>query len=476
MKLKQKTINGIKWTTLSTVVTTTLQFLQLVILARFLEPSEFGLMTLVSLTIGFSKVFLDVGISNAIIHKQDITDIQLSTLYWINIIAGIILFFLLLLIAPFIALFYNEPNLTSLILLLSITFLIQPFGQQFMMLWQKEMRFDEIAYINILTKFVTLSVSVIYAYYGYGVYSLVLGALAGTITQTFQLMYKGLKEYKPLFVFEISNVKEFLSFGFYQMGENVINYFNSQMDVILIGKLLGTEALGIYYIAKQIIMKPLQIINPIILKVAFPLMAKLQDKDKELKKIYLQIINYIASINFPIYIFFIIFAKEIVLFIFGEKWLVSVPIIEILSIYGAFRSLGNPIGSLLLAKGKANWGFWWNFGLLFYIPIVIIITSKWGLLGISWGLVFVIISLIVPNWYFLVKNLCFAKFIEYHKNIFIPFLITIFSGLVVYFVIGFVDTIFIKFIVSIFLGTSLLIILHYIFNKQFLFSIREFIS
>ncbi len=176
--------------------------------------------------------------------------------------------------------------------------MIQPFGQQFMVLWQKELRFKEIARIDIINKFITLIVTVWFAYAGYGVYSLVYGAIAGSIVQTAQFIELGFKKHKPRLIFKLSDIKEFLNFGAYQMGERTINYFNYQLDTILIGKLLGMEALGIYNIAKSLIMKPAMVFNPIITKVTFPAMAKIQDDIVRLKEVYLKTINYLSSVNF----------------------------------------------------------------------------------------------------------------------------------------------------------------------------------
>ena len=477
MSLKQEAITGLKWTSMSTVIVAILQLTQLAILARFLDPSAFGLMALVMVVIGFSQAFLDMGISNAIIHKQEVTKDQLSTLYWVNIFAGLVLFFIIVLIAPFISEFYKEPELTKLILIISLTFIIQPFGQQFMVLWQKKLRFSEIARIDIVNKSISLVVSVYLAYKGYGVYAIVFGVLAGIVSQTIQFVFIGLKEYRPGFVFKIGEVREFLSFGAYQMGEKTINYFNYQIDTILIGKLLGVEALGIYTVAKRIIMTPSQIINPIITKVTFPVMAKLQDDIPRLKNIYLKTINYLSSVNFPIYVFIFIFAHDIVLIIFGEKWLEAVYIMKILSIWGALRSTGNPVGSLLLARGKANWGFWWNLGIFFYTPIGIYVGSYWGLEGISWALVFLSFPLgMVASWYFLVNNLCDAGFVEYHKEIFIPAVVAVISGVMVYLSTYYIDTTLLKFIVAIFIGFLFFVGLNYILNKKLLIELKKIIS
>ena len=493
--IKEKAIYGVKWTALSTIVMTLVQLMQMAILARFLLPSDFGLMAIVMVVIGFSQAFLDMGISNAIIHKQEITHDQLSTLYWVNILAGLVLFAIISLLAPFVANFYNEPELKLLIIIVGLTFVIQPFGQQFMVLLQKEMRFAVIAKIDVVNKLVSFVVSVYFAYHGHGVYALVYGTLAGVVSQTVPFIILGLKEHKPSFVFRIAEIKEFLSFGMYQMGEKTLNYFNSQIDVMLIGKLLGTEALGVYSVAKQLIMRPAQVINPIITKVTFPTMAKVQDDTEQLKNIYLKTINYLSSINFPIYAFLAVFAHEIVMLLFGSKWIEAVVIVQILSVYAAVRSTGNPIGSLQMAKGKANWGFWWNLGVFCYMPAGIFISSKWGLTGVAWGLVIIMSSLIVPNWYFLVKNLCNAKFTEYHKQIVIPALIAFIAATASYEVISLVEPTLlnisartnyapissinqsvIKLVLGTLTGLFIVGMLNQLWNKKFLVELKGFVK
>lgn len=257
------------------------------------------------------------------------------------------------------------------------------------------------------------------------------------------------------------------------MGERTITYFNFQIDTLLIGKLLGVEALGIYTIAKQIIMKPALIFNPIITKVTFPMMAKIQDDIPRLKNIYLKTINYLSSVNFPIYAFIFIFAHDIVMIMFGEKWVEAVYIMQILSIWGAMRSTGNPVGSLLLARGKANWGFWWNFGMLFYVPVGIYVGSHWGLEGVSWALVLLSFPFgMIANWYFLVRNLCGTGFVEYHKEILIPVMIAVAAGAVSYLVANMAEYGVFRLAFGLLIGGLMTYILNYIWNKIFLTELR----
>lgn len=476
MSLKAKTLSGVKWTTVSTIIVTAIQLLQLSVLARFLAPTDFGLMALVMLVIGFSQAFLDMGISNAIIHKQTITNEQLSTLYWLNVLAGFVLFILICAASPFISLFYKEPELTKLIILVGLTFLIQPFGQQFMVLWQKGMRFAEMSKIDVATKMLSLVVSVVFAYLGYGVYALVYGTLAAVILQTILFVSMGLKEHRPQLLLHWCEVREFFSFGVFQMGERTVNYFNSQIDVILIGRLLGTETLGVYNIAKQLVMRPAQIFNPIITKVTFPAMAKVQNDTATLRRVCLQTISHLSSVNFPIYAMMIVLAPEIVLFLFGAKWMAAVPIVQILSIYGAVRSTGNPIGSLLLAKGRANLAFYWNLGLLFYVPVGIAIASQWGMVAVSWILVALQVSLIIPGWYILVSPLCGAKLGEYTLQMVVPFVLSLAAGIFAYLSISFFESGLLRFGAGMLAGGAVYIGLSWRFNRVWFDSMMELVA
>jgi len=275
--LKKQAKGGIKWTALSSGVRTILQLVQLIILARFLSAEDFGLVAIVMVVIGFSQLFMDMGISNAIIHKQNITDIQLSSLYWLNIFSGMVLTLIVFLIAPVVATFYNEEAIIPLLRLLSLSFLINSIGNQYRVLLKKELKFNVLAKVEVFAGVGAFLFAVTLAIQGFGAYSLVYATLVNVIISNIILLAIGLKSHRPTILYQHNEIKSFLTFGLYQMGQNSIVYFNNQFDVILIGKLLGTEALGVYSLTKQLVMRPSQIINPIVTNVTFPIMAKIQE-------------------------------------------------------------------------------------------------------------------------------------------------------------------------------------------------------
>ncbi|MEZ9866565.1 MOP flippase family protein [Vibrio sp. 10N.261.51.A4] len=438
--LKDKAISGVKWTSVSSIILAFLQLIQVSILARYLSPSDFGLMAIVTVIVGFCSMFMDMGISSAIIHKQDITHRQLSSLYWLNVFSGVALFIFIYLSSEIIAYYYNEPDLVTLIKLLSITFFISSVGNQYRVLNQKELNFNFLAKVEVAAVLISFFVAVVCAMCGYGVYSLVYATLVNVTISNGLFVLFGYSSYKPLLIYKHSDVKELIKFGAFQMGERSINYFNSQFDIILIGKLLGTEALGIYSVAKTFVMKPAQIINPILTKVTFPVMSKLQNDIKKLKFVYINMIYYLCLVNFPIYTAIAVLAEPIVLSVFGKEWLESVKILQVLSIYFMLRSILNPVGALQLARGRADLGFYWNLALATIVPCTIYFGSFYGLIGVSVALLSLQIFINFPAWYFMVYPLCDISFKLYFLNILKPIIITFCTlGISIVVANGFVD-------------------------------------
>ena len=352
--------------------------------ARLLTPADFGLMGIIMVVIGFAQTFSDMGISNAIIHRQDTTNKQLSSLYWLNIFAAVIVFCLVFASTPLIVKFYSESRLTNLIYLTSINFLITPFGQQFQILLQKELQFDCLSKIEISQAFINSTVAIGLAIMGLGVHSIIWGQLSAAFAMVLMLWLVGRRKWKPTFHFDKKDLKGYVGFGLYQMGERSINYFNSNIDYILIGSMIGPTGLGYYSLAYNLIIRPSSKINPVITKVAFPVFSRLQNNLDKLKKGYLKTLQVLAILNFPMMFGLAVVAPLAVPEIFGEIWTPSIALIQILTIVGLLRSTGNPVGSLLLAKGRADLGFRWNLGLaVTQIPGLYLGAKYGGAVGVA---------------------------------------------------------------------------------------------
>lgn len=420
-----------KWTSLSTIVNTVVQLLQYVILARLLSPDDFGLMSMLTVVIVFSQVFTDLGISSAIIYYQNLAREQLSSLYWLNIISGFLVFIVVLLVRPLIAGFYNEPRLIELLVYVAFIFLVTPFGQQFQFLLQKELLFNQLAKVEILSIVTGSLIAIVLAFLGFGVYSQIWGQLSTAIVKSLYLMKIGWNRWKPQFILKFRGLGEIIKFGIYQVGSRTVNYFASNIDYLLIGRYLGSEALGIYTLAYQLIVIPVTKINPIVTKVAFPIFSKHQDNNEVISKSFTNMSKLLAVVSFPILIGLIAIANVFVPVVFGEKWTVAVPVVQVLSILGILRVLMNPNGSVLLGKGRADLGFIWDLFVAIFNGLAIWLVVKQGVLEVA--IVYVIVSFL--NFIFgrqLLYYVIQLKAKDYFSALIKPTIITLTMGIIVY--------------------------------------------
>jgi len=474
VSLKKQALIGVKWTTTASIINSVVQLIQLAILARILDPVDFGLMSLVMVAIGFSQLFVDMGVSNAIIYKQGISTEKLSSLYWLNIIIGFLFFWLLILFSPYISKFYENEQLVPLINIVAVTFVIKPWGQQFMVLLQKNMHFNDIAKTDIVSRLISFVVVVVLAYKNFGVYSLAYGTIIYSAFSTIGYIFYGYKIHKPRLHFKINDLKDFISFGLFQMGEKTLHYFSTQFDTILIGKLLGIEILGVYNIAKNLVIKPSSIINPVIIKVTFPLMSKINNDLERVKTIFLKILNIVSYINIPVYLMMAFFAGPIVVILFGKEWIDAIPIVQILSFTFLLRALNSPSGSLLLSQGKANVAFYWKLAVFGLYPLSIIIGSHWGIIGITIAILILQIILFFPNWKFIVFKTCKANFLEYSRSIFVPFIFAFISIFISKILTFNISNMFIELLLASIIFMSIFILLIYKYNHSLFVEIKSF--
>ncbi|WP_458628875.1 MOP flippase family protein [Winogradskyella sp. PC D3.3] len=415
MSVKKKAIAGVKWTTLSTIVIAITSIVKLSVLTRYLDKEDFGLMALVTVVLGFMSLFMDMGITTSILHVQNIKKKEYASLYWLNFLFSIVLFLLIALSAPIIANFYNEPELVPLLQLMGVSLLISAFGRQFKTIEQKELNFKFISGLDIASAIVSLIVAIVLAVKGFGVYTLVYSALTQFALSNLVLLLSGVKKHGLLFHFNFSETKRFLRIGMYQVGGQIVNYFNRDLDTLLVGKLLGAEILGGYSLAKQLVFRPASLISPILTKVAAPSLALFQNDKVALKRNYLKLLNIVSSLNLAAYLMLALFAPIIVALLYGDAFVYIVPIVQILSVYMYLRSIGNPVGSLVIATGRTELEFYWNIFSLVFMPIFIFAGSFYGVEGVAYGLALFMLSAIFPFWKFLINKMITVNFNDYVK-------------------------------------------------------------
>jgi O-antigen/teichoic acid export membrane protein len=382
-KLKAQAISGVKWGGVSMGVITGLQFLTLAVLARLLSPSDFGVVAMAMVVVGFVQGFSDMGLSNAVIQRQNVPKDHLSSLFWINTLTGILLFIFILLVSPLAVVYFAKTELFNYLVLAGLVLLISPGGQVFNMLLRKELRFKTLSKIEIMATTVYSVSAIGLALAEYGALSLILGQVIRSLFTVGVLFFVFRKEWLPRFHFSWKEVRGYLSFGAFQMGERVINYLCANIDYIIIGRVLGPAALGFYSVAYQIMMLPLHKVNPIIGRVAFPTFSRIQHDNSAMRRGYCKAINYISMLSFPMLAGMFVVAPEFIKLVYGPKWAPSIIVLQIFCLAGAFKSLINPTGSILLAKGRADISFYWNVFAVIVISVAVLVGVNWGIVGVS---------------------------------------------------------------------------------------------
>lgn len=420
--IRKKAISGTKWTGLSNAVITALQLLQLAVLARLLAPEDFGLIAIIMIVIGLAQAFGDMGVSNAIIYRQDVTREELSSLYWLNIVAGIVISAVIVLSGPFVSNMYADSRLEGLMSVAALSFLFTSFGQQFQILLQKDLMFTTLSKAEMAASASGVTVSILAALAGHGVLSLLWGMLANSALKSSILVAACWGQWRPYLRFKLGDIKKYASFGLFQMGEKLLNYFGGQIDKLFIGYMLGMQPLGYYSIAYQLMMRPLQVINPVLTRVALPVFAKMQSDDAGLRRGYTELLSTLSIVLMPIYMALIVLADPIVNLFLGPGWGSAAELLRILSILGFFYFIGNPVGSLLLAKGRADMGFYLNVLMIILYMLAILFGSRWGINGIAWGLVFSMAFVLFPIGFAIRWSLIRMRPLEFLKS-FLPFLL-----------------------------------------------------
>ena len=437
MNLINKSISGIKWTSLSSSLKIILRVIQIYFLTKILSPEDFGLIALTMTIIGFSETFRDFGVSNAIIHKTDISKNQLSTLLFINIFLGIIFYLFFYFSASFFANVFNSIDLKNTLQILSVTFLINSFGTLYGSILKKHLKFKSISIIEIISTFLSFILSIYLAIEGYGIKALIYPTILSCIILNILYVKEGRTFFRPKIYFNIGEILFFIRFGLFQMSHNAVSYLGKDLDYIIIGKTLNFEILGIYTLAKELAIKPALFLNPIIMKVGFPIMSKVQNNITQLREAYLKSIRLIGIINIPIYFLMFISSFHIVNILFGEKWDSSIVIFPILCFAFTIRSLNSPAGALLLSKGKADQGFYWSLFEIALTSVVLYLGSQKELLGIAYSIIIIQLIMFFLHTNFIVLKILKTSFLNMLHQIFLPITSCLAFYAIIFFTTGF---------------------------------------
>lgn len=383
--LRAHAARGGKWTASSAVVGVALQMAQLVVLGRLLAPADFGLMAMMMVVIGLANAIADFGLGNYLVQVDELSQKTLHQLLRTVLLLAVALASAVALSAGMVAAYYKEPRLTELLPWLALGIVASTLSQMLFALLQRSFAFKAIAVGEITSALLALIATLAVALAGAGVWALVVGQLVASIARFLLFSPRFLQLRRALPVTAEGGLHQTKGFALYQTGERVLNYVGRNLDKLILGRMLGDVGLGIYTVAYQLMMRPSTVINPIFTRVALPLFARIKNDDARLCAGYLQTLRVIALLSFPVYVCISLASPGIIWLVMGQKWAGSAPVLAVLSVLGLFFSIGNPIGTLALTKGKPQWVFYFNLLSLMAYVVAFSIGVQFGVLGVAWA-------------------------------------------------------------------------------------------
>jgi O-antigen/teichoic acid export membrane protein len=400
--LKGRSVRGGAVTMTAQGVRLFLQMGSTVVLARLLTPQDYGLIAMVTAVTGFVIMFKDMGLSTATIQRAEINHDQISTLFWINVLLSFGVMLVTAALAPAIAWFYGEPRLTWITLALAGAFIFGGFTVQHQALLRRQMRFGSLALIQIISLVVGIVTAIIAAFCGAEYWALVLMQLATAIANVLGVWI--ICDWRPGLPVRRSGVRKMLAFGGNMTGFNIINYFARNADNVLIGKFLGTQALGLYAKAYSLFTMPIEQIRTPLNHVAMPVLCSLQNQPERYVRYYQRLIDIMASLTIPLTLYCVIEAPFLIQTLLGQQWLAAVPVFQILAIAALIQPIAGTRGLVLISHGFSKRYFY-----LGLFNAIIVIASF--VAGLPFGIEGVAAAYAIANYVILIPTLfyCFQK-------------------------------------------------------------------
>lgn len=359
-----------------------IDFIRLIILARILSPSDFGIMGIALLSLTILDTFSRTGFNAALIQKQKDPETFLNTAWTISIIRGTVISLLLFIGAPLIGIFFNSHASVNIIRIVGLCSFIGSFNNIGIVYFDKELDFRKKSILNISATVISFFVTVISAVILRNVFTLVIGTLVSTITTI--IMSYILSSFRPRLELKCDKASDLWSFGKWILGSNILVFLLNQGDDILVGRILGAKMLGFYQMAYKISNLPATMITSTISQVSFSAYSKLQYSTDKLRYAYLSVLEIITFISFPLAGIIIILAPDLVSVILGDQWLTIILPLQILTFWGLIRSIGASTGAVFQAIGRPKIiTILTSIKLLILIILIIPFTIKWGITGTS---------------------------------------------------------------------------------------------
>jgi len=408
LSLTNQSIKGAVWTFIDIFINKGVYFAATIILAGILGPKEFGLIGMITIFISMGTTLIDSGMSTSVLRMTKPTDQDYSTIFLTGVVVSIVVYFIIYALAPYIAGFYNQELLISIIRVYCLGFIIIAFKSVHLVKLAKNMEFRKMTILNIPGNLISVVVAIYMGYNGYNVWSLVALFLVNQIIST--VLYWLFMKWKPLFKFDVPNFKFHFNFGYKLLLAAQLNVVFDNIYNIIIGKYYSVNTLGHYERAYTFTNYPVSILSGIIAKVSLPSFTQIKDDTHRLKNAYkktMLISFFISCFGLG---FAAVIAEPLFQIILGSEWMPAVPLFQILCISYVFYPIHSLNINVLTLFGRSDLFLILEVVKKAVILLTIVIGFNFGILGLVWSSVFSSIIALLINTHFSGRFLNYGTF------------------------------------------------------------------
>jgi len=395
--LKKKVVSGTLWLTGLSFIGQTTTWVISIFVIRLLKPEDYGLMAMAGFFIGFLALWQELGLAPAIIQKKEITDSELRRAFGCVLLINTLFLLCMLIFAPFVASFFSEPRIVSILRALSITFPLAALYFLPQALLRRNFEFKRKATIDLLAN-VLASVTVLgLAYLGYGVWSLVLSMISMNVFKVIAFNVQKKYCYRPSFDF--SGMRHFMVFGGHITVTRTLWYFYSQADILIAGRILGKDILGVYAIAMRIASLPIDKLSSIFTQIGLTTFAKIQSDLDAVQKSFLRLVKISNIFSFPLFIGLAIIAPNLIPLVLGDNWAAVIVPIQILCIIMPVRLVSILFPPIITGVGHPEIITKNMATAIIIMPIAFLVGSQWGMMGLcyAWVTTFPVLFIIMAQ-------------------------------------------------------------------------------
>ena len=353
------------------------------VLARLLAPEAFGLVGMVISFVVFARLFQDAGLSAATIQRQTLDDRQISTLFWLNLAASVVIAGVFASLAPVIAWFFDEPKLVAITLIAALAFPLQGASIQHVALLKRHLRFERLAWLETGATAAGWSLAIIAAFSGWDYWSLLVRLLVdASIVLLLSLL---LGNFRPRFEFSWKAAAPLVHFAKYVTGFNLVNTLARNLDDILIGRVWGAHDLGLYQRAYQLLMLPLSNVNAPIGKIAVPTLSRQLEDENRYKKTFRSLLRTVLLMTLPLGGYLSAVSEPLVVLCLGEPWRGAADIFPALSLLLLTQPLANATGWLFISQGRSKDMLHWGLVGAGLSVLSFVAGLPYGAVGVAWA-------------------------------------------------------------------------------------------